>query len=404
MKKFTGLFSLLFVFAWTLGCGSSSEEPFIPRDLTQTEHSLVQSANRFGFKLLAEVVDQSDGGNVFISPLSVSIALGMTYNGAGGTTEQGMREVLEFGELTREEINEGYKALIELLTSMDPDVAMEIANSIWYRQGFEVLQSFIDTMLAYFDAVVESVDFTDPGTVDRINAWVAEKTHDKITEIFTSTDANMVMVLINAIYFKGTWTFEFDPQDTSDDTFHAPSGDKTVKMMHLKGDLRHLWTEDFEAVDLPYGNEYFSMTLFLPAQDKGVDDIVAMLNDENWTSWMESFSEEETDLYLPRFELEYENSLVEELIAMGMQDAFDPGGADFSGIKPDHQMSISEVKHKTYVKVNEEGTEAAAVTAVVVTDSAPPSLRFNRPFLLVIHDDHSQAMIFMGKIVDPPSN
>jgi len=214
----------------------------------------------------------------------------------------------------------------------------------------------------------------------------------------------MVMVLINAIYFKGTWTFEFDPQDTLDDTFHAPSGDKTVKMMHLKGDLRHLWTEDFEAVDLTYGNEYFSMTLFLPAQDKSVDDIVAMLDDENWSSWMGSFSEEETDLYLPRFELEYENSLVEELIAMGMQDAFDPGGADFSGIKPDHQMSISEVKHKTYVKVNEEGTEAAAVTAVVVTDSAPPSLRFDRPFLLVIHDSHSQAMIFMGKIVDPPQN
>jgi serine protease inhibitor len=183
-----------------VGCGGNTSNPVV-RDLTETEQKLVQSSNRFGFKLLSEVVGQSDGGNVFISPLSVSIALGMTYNGAGGTTEEGMRATLEFGELSREEINQGYKDLIELLCGMDPKVQMEVANSIWYRQGFDVLQSFIDAMTTFFDALVTAVDFTDPGTVDVINAWVAEKTHDKIQKILDETYADMVMVLINAIYF-----------------------------------------------------------------------------------------------------------------------------------------------------------------------------------------------------------
>jgi serpin B len=399
MKRTIGMLLVAVLFA---ACGGTQQGPNV-RDLTAQEQSLAKSSNTFGFKLLSEVVAQSDGGNVFISPLSVSLALGMTYNGAAGSTEQGMRDTLSFGDLTVDEINEGYRGLIDLLTEMDPSVQMEIANSVWYRQGFEVLQTFIDALQTFFDALVTDVDFTDPGTKDAINDWVADKTHDKIKKILERTDANMVMVLINAIYFKGTWTYQFDPDDTRDDTFRAPDGEKTVKMMKLKGELRYQRNQDFEAIDLPYGHGLFSMTLLLPAEGTSVDDLVAKLTDENWAAWMAGFQEEEIDLYLPRFELEWEESLIDVLTALGMQDAFTPGAADFSGIKPDHQMWISEVKHKTYVKVNEEGTEAAAVTAVVVTDSAPPYLKFDRPFLFVIHDNHSQAMLFMGKIVDPPS-
>jgi len=401
MKRNTGLI-LLVVVLFVSGC-STEPGPNV-RDLTEIEQSLVQSSNRFGFKLLSEVVGQSDGGNVFISPLSVSIALGMTYNGTAGTTEEGMRACLEFGELTREEINQGYQDLIELLCNMDPRVTMEIANSIWYREGFEVLQSFIDAMLTFFDALVTAVDFTDPSTVDVINAWVKEKTHDKIDKILNETYADMVMVLINAIYFKGTWTYEFDPGDTKDATFHAPDGDKTVKMMNLHGELSYQENADFQAVDLPYGFELFSMTVFLPKAGKSVDDLVTMLTDQNWAAWTAGFSVQEIDLALPRFELEYEKTLNDVLKALGMQDAFDPLVADFSGIKPDHDMWISEVKHKTYVKVNEEGTEAAAVTSVTVVDTAVgPLMTVDRPFLFVIHDKNSKAMMFMGKIVDPPS-
>jgi len=402
--KYGMRFLLVFVVVTAVACGGGNTQGPVVRDLSEIEQSLVQSSNRFGFKLLSEVVGQSDGGNVFISPLSVSIALGMTYNGTAGTTEEGMRACLEFGELTREEINQGYKDLIELLCNMDPDVTMEVANSIWYREGFEVLQSFIDAMLAFFDALVTAVDFTDPGTVDVINAWVKEKTHDKIDKILNETYADMVMVLINAIYFKGTWTYEFDPDDTRDGTFHAPDGDQTVKMMNMHGELSYQENADFQAVDLPYGHELFSMTVFLPKGEKTVDDLIAMLTDENWSAWMGGFEEQEIDLALPRFELEYEKTLNDVLIALGMQDAFDSMVADFSGIKPDHDMWISEVKHKTYVKVNEEGTEAAAVTSVTVVDSAAgPFMYVDRPFLFVIHDKNSKAMMFMGKIVDPPS-
>jgi serpin B len=404
MMKSVVRFLLVVVAITAIACGGSNPPGPNIRDLTEIEQDLVQSSNRFGFKLLSEVVAQSDGGNVFISPLSVSIALGMTYNGTAGTTEEGMRATLEFGGLTREEINQGYKDLIELLCNMDPKVTMEIANSIWYRQGFEVLQAFIDIMTTFFDALVTAVDFTDPGTVDVINAWVAEKTHDKIQEIIKETYADMVMILINAIYFKGTWTYEFDPQDTSDGTFHAPDGDKTVKMMHMHSELSYQENADFQAVDLPYGFELFSMTVFLPKAGKSVDEIVAMLTDENWAAWMAGFNVEELDLAMPRFELEYDKKLNDVLIALGMQDAFDPLVADFSGIKPDHDMWISEVKHKTYVKVNEEGTEAAAVTSVTVVDTAVgPLMTVDRPFLFVIHDKNSKAMMFMGKIVDPPS-
>jgi serine protease inhibitor len=403
MMKSVVRFLLVVAAVTAVACGGSTSNPVV-RDLTEIEQSLVQSSNRFGFKLLSEVVGQSDGGNVFISPLSVSIALGMTYNGAGGTTEEGMRACLEFGELSREEINQGYKDLIELLCNMDPDVTMEIANSIWYREGFEVLQSFIDAMLTFFDALVTAVDFSDPGTVDVINAWVKEKTHDKIEKILDETYADMVMVLINAIYFKGTWTYEFDPEDTSDGTFHAAGGDKTVRMMHMHADLSYQENEDFQAVDLPYGNELFSMTVLLPVGEKTVDDLVAMLTDQNWAAWTAGFEVQEIELALPRFELEYDKILNDVLIALGMEDAFTPMVADFSGIKPDHDMWISEVRHKTYVKVNEEGTEAAAVTSVTLEDSAVGTfMNVDRPFLFIIHDKNSQAMMFMGKIVDPPS-
>ncbi len=387
----------------TSGCGDNWQPP---RELSAQETSLVEASNQFGFGFFQELAAQSDGGNLFVSPLSVSMALGMTYNGARGTTEQGMRECLAFGDLTTGQINQGYLDLITLLTGMDSSVTLEIANSIWYRLGFEVLQEFIDVNVTFFAAVVAALDFGDSGAADTINAWVNEKTHGKIEEIVESPiDPLVVMYLINAIYFKGDWTFQFDKADTSDMIFHAPDGDKQVEMMNMKADLSVLQTEDFQAVDLAYGHGLFSMTVLLPREDKDIDDLVAELTPENWANWMGRFEEyNEMLLYLPKFELEWEDSLVNVLTALGMEAAFDPAKADFSGIDGALDLYISEVKHKTYVKVNEEGTEAAAVTSVEVSLSAAPTeIRVDRPFLFVIHDRHSGALLFMGKIVDPPS-
>jgi serine protease inhibitor len=365
----------------------------------------VESANRFGFELFFQVIAQSDGGNVFISPLSVSLALGMTANGARNDTETAMHTTLGYSGLSTAAINEGYRGLIDYLVNLDPKVTMEIANSIWYRQGFEVLQEFIDINQTFFDAVVRALDFSDPAAADTMNAWVADKTHHKIEEIIDPPiSGDTVMFLINAIYFKGTWTYQFDPKDTADDTFHAPGGDRAVKMMHLHGDLSYQQTADFQAVDLPYGHELFSMTVFLPAGGQSVDDLAAKLTSANWAAWMGGFATEEVDLSMPRFELEYELVLNDVLIALGMGAAF-AGTADFTGINPAGGLFISMVKHKAYVKVNEEGTEAAAVTSVEMSKGSSISItmRIDQPFLFVIHDKHSKAMLFMGKIVDPPS-
>jgi serpin B len=283
---------------------------------------------------------------------------------------------------------------------------MEIANSIWIREGFEALQAFLDVNKTFFDAVVEVLDFSDPGAADIINAWVKEKTHQKIEEIVEKPiDAMTVMFLINAIYFKGTWTYEFDPDETAAEVFHAPGGDQTVQMMSMNVTVPYMQTEDFQAVNLPYGDELFSMVILLPKPGKDIDALVAALSDEDWANWLGAFAEQEGDIYLPRFELEYETSLNEVLMALGMEVAF-TGAADFTGIHPAGGLFISNVKHKTYVKVNEEGTEAAAVTSVEIGYTSAPEgfvLRVDRPFLFVIHDAHSKALLFVGKIVDPPS-
>jgi serine protease inhibitor len=399
-------FLLVFTVVFAVACGGGKTNDPVIRDLTQTEQKLVESSNLFGFNLMKEVVAQSDGGNVFISPLSVSFALGMTYNGARGTTEEGMRAALEYGDLTVEEINQSYRDLIDMLCGLDPKVKMEIANSIWIREGFEVLQEFIDVNRTFFDAVVQVLDFSDPGAADVINAWVNEKTHGKIKDIVAKPiSAVTVMFLINAIYFKGTWTTEFDPANTSDGTFHAPEGDQVVKMMHLHDRMSYQDNADFQAVNLPYGDGMFSMTLLLPKPGKDLDELIGDLSGENWSAWLAAFYPQEGDLYLPRFELEYETSLNDVLAALGMEVAF-TGGADFTGINPGGGLFISNVKHKTYVKVNEEGTEAAAVTSVEIGYESEPllfNLRVDRPFLFVIHDAHSSALLFVGKIVDPPS-
>ena len=394
---------ILLVVTLVVSACSPEEGPNV-RDLTVVEQSLVESSNRFGFELFSEVIAQSDGGNVFVSPLSVSLALGMTTNGARNDTEAAMRATLGYSGLTVDEINRGYRGLIDYLVNLDPKVTMEVANSIWYRQGFEVLQEFIDVNQAFFDAVVRALDFADPGAADTMNAWVADKTHGKIEEIIDPPiSGDTVMFLINAIYFKGSWTYRFDKSDTAPGTFHAPAGDRIVQMMHLRGDLPYLETPDFRAVSLPYGHELYSMTIFVPREGLDIDALAADLTGANWSSWTAGFSSSKLSLGMPRFELEYEKTLNDVLKALGMEIAF-TDAADFTGINPAGALFIDEVKHKTFVKVNEEGTEAAAATSVEVGKmSASGEMRVNRPFLYVIHDKHSKAMLFLGKIVDPSS-
>ena len=377
------------------------------RQLTELEKSIVESDNNFGLKLFKRISEAEKDKNLFISPLSVSMALGMTLNGANGSTEEAMKTTLELEGLNMQQINKSYQSLIELLTNLDPKVVFEIANSIWYRQEFTFKQEFIDTNKIYFNAEVRSLNFNSPDAPTIINQWVDDKTHGKIEEIVDSISSDVVMYLINAIYFKGIWTYEFEKSQTMDDQFNLIEGSVVpCKMMSQKGDFKYVETPDFQAIDLPYGDGDFSMTIFLPKSNKSIDSLIDKFNQTNWNLWINSFRKCEGTIQLPKFTLEYEITLNNILQALGMAIAFDPDNADFSGIySGTERLFISKVKHKTFIEVNEEGTEAAAATSVeiVLTAVGGPkfTMRADHPFIFVIRENHSHTILFMGKILKP---
>jgi len=406
MTKRLTVILLLCVCTGFLQCSTRSvpTKHKVSRELTAAERHLVESDNKFGLKLFREIVKEEKDSNVFISPLSVSMALGMTYNGANGETQEAMQEALELSGLTIQEVNEAYKSLIELLRGLDPKVRFQIANSIWYRQYLTPEKKFIDLCKEYFDALVRGMNFADPDAAKIINGWVYENTNGKIERIVDDPiDPMIVMFLINAIYFKGTWTYEFDEESTRDTLFTLPDGTtKPCKMMGQRGEFQYFGNADFQAIDLPYGDGDFSMTIFLPSPKTDIDSLIGEFNPENWNQWIGSFSKHKVILHLPKFTLEYELRLNDVLITLGMGIAFDPGRADFSKMYKNGGVFISKVKHKTFVEVNEEGTEAAAVTSVgIEVVSLPPLMRVDRPFVFVIRENESQTIIFIGKIVEP---
>ena len=408
MQKLSNLLIVTITCMAFMLCSDSSINPDVGiiRDLTSSEVKLKESSNQFGIKLFRKIVENEQNKNIFISPLSVSMALGMTYNGADSTTLEAMHETLEYGDLSIDEVNESYQSLIKLLTELDPKVIFEIANSIWYREGVSVENDFLNINQTYFNAVVRALDFSSDDAADIINAWVDENTNGKIDKIVDSPiNPLTVMFLINAIYFKGTWTYEFDEENTRDDTFFLPDGsEKECKMMSHQCDHNYFENELFQAIDLPYGDAGFSMTILLPKPGINIDSLIAQFSNDSWNSWISSFSAQEVNLYLPKFKMEYKISLKNVLCALGMSIAFDPYQADFTKINTNGNLYISNVKHKTFVKVNEEGTEAAAVTSVEITLTSIGSsitMHINRPFVFAIRENHSGTILFVGKIVEP---
>ena len=380
----------------------------LPRSLTASERKVIESSNQFAFGLLREVDRADTASNVFVSPLSASMALGMTMNGARGGTLAEMRSALAFGELALPEINDSYRSLIDLLRSLDSGVDIRIANSIWARQGFPFEPSFFDTGKRFFDAEVATLNFSDPAAPRTINAWVDRSTKGKITEIVESIPPNTVMYLINAVYFKGLWTSRFDRSRTQDASFTREDGSRqAVKMMHRSGpSVAHYSARDLEAVDLPYGRGAFSMTIVLPAPGTRLDALVSTLDAARWKQITDGFADRRLDVHLPRFRLAYEKALNDPLKALGMRQPFVPGGADFTAMSPlGRDLYISNVKQKTYVDVDEDGTEAAAATSVEVgIVSLPPSFRVDRPFLVAIRERFSGSILFLGAIGAPTPN
>ncbi len=363
--------------------------------------SLASANTEFGVKLLQDLRERKPNTNIFISPLSISIALTMTFNGSVGETARAMAEVLAIDMLDRNAVNRSNMTLRESLSSRGPKVEISIANSIWYRQDVELNLDFLERNRQFFEAEIASLDFAASHATEIINEWVGTNTNGKIEKIIDEIDPLTLLLLMNAIYFKGGWQDKFDKSQTREEIFYLSDGStKPVQMMHREGVYPHFRGANFEAARLTYGDGDISMYIFLPNQNSNLNEFLDGFNAENWKNWLPQFSPVRIDsmMILPRFKLEYEVQLNEPLKAMGMEIAFGDS-ADFSGMG--HGLSISEVRHKTFIEVNEEGTEAAAVTVVALAESAPPVFRVDRPFFFTIYDAKTQTMLFIGIVTEP---
>jgi serine protease inhibitor len=383
---------------------SENEPPQIELNLKSAE--IIEADKAFGFELLREVYNLSEKDNLMISPLSVSYALGMTYNGAAGTTLEAFRDVLHFDDLTDQQVNVTYKDLMGQLVTLDDNVEFSIANSIWYRLGFDVLAEFIATNQEYFDAAVEEIDFSDPQTVEIINQWIEDKTNGKIKDMLDFIPVDAVMYLINAIYFNAQWKYEFDKEKTYEDNFFLADGSgHLTDYMVVNGNFNYTSNEDFSAVELPYSDSAFSMVVMLPSGDKTVSDLVANLDTEHWDSWFENSSTTGVQVELPKFKYGFKSLLNDPLCNLGLEVAFSSYAADFTRIRPAGGIFISRVIHQTFIDVQEEGTEAAAATIVElsfsVSEDTPIFFRVYKPFLYVIKENSTGAIVFIGTVGNP---
>lgn len=403
------LFFALILFLATASCQKTDSTPKEIPDITVKSAELVEADNSFGLELFRQVVAKAEKSeNTSISPLSVSIALAMTYNGALGETKTEMETALKLSGITPAQINNTHKALVEALKSSDPEVVLEIANAIYYQKGLNVQSDFVATNQKFYDAEVNSLNFSSPlDALKVINAWVLQKTHDKIPKIIEKFDNVPIMVLLNAVYFNGVWKSKFDSKQTHNLRFNLSNDSwKETPMMTQTASLEYASNDLFSAINLPYGKGNFQMTVILPNLNRTTKDVIAQLTNENWLSWQKNFSpKDQLIVTMPRFKFSWDMKLNEVLQQMGIKKAFD-AGADFSGISKDVKLFISEVIHKTYIDVNENGTEAAAVTAIVMTtgESGPdPRTYFtvNRPFIFAITEKTTGAILFIGEITNP---
>ncbi len=377
-------------------------------DLTLKQKEVVASANRFAFDLFKPVVaGEATGTNIMISPFSVTSALSMTLNGASGETFDAVRSALRYDGQTIEEINDTYRRLVTEMVPVDERVVLEIANSVWAENNFRVKKEFIDALKEWYLAEARNFDVTDPHSVDLINGWIEEKTHDRIQNMLSSLDRDLVMLLVNAVYFNGKWKHEFDSKNTAERPFFVTPGNPVnVPSMFQKQKFAMARHDKVTLVELPYGQGNYSMVVALPDEGIAPEELVTGLDAGKWGEWMESLSygPTEVELYMPKFKYEYKRKLNDDLISLGMGPAFAPGIADFSRIS-DEEIFISFVLHQTFIENKEEGTEAAAATVIGFTrTSLPPEpevIDINRPFLYFIRETTTGTIVFMGLVADP---
>lgn len=408
MKTIVAILILAAMLTGLYACQKDKTKPELPPTeikLSLKAQQLIVNSNGFGVELFTRTA-QAENENVMLSPLSASVALTMLLNGSDGETFNQIRDMLGYPpDFTIAEINEAYNSLVTQLLAADSKVQLNIANAIFYRQDFVVKNPFLETMNNSFDAEIQSLDFSLPAALNTINKWASDNTNGKIPEVLDEISMDMVMFLMNALYFKGDWTNKFDKSKTTNKPFQLDDGSaiEVSTMIHDELGAISYSNENFTALELPYGRRNFSMIIMLP--ENGLDNFYEDFTPEVWTG-MTSALDNTTEwrnfmVSLPKFSFEYDTLLNDQLQAMGMLDAFDDILADLSGIS-DANICVDFVKQNTFVDVNEEGTEAAAVTTIGIRElSMGPMFVVDKPFAFAIRERTTNTLLFIGSVVDP---
>lgn len=370
----------------------------------EMDHAITGAGNIFAFNLLRDIslTETPNADYVVISPLSASIALSMAANGAGDNTLDEMLTVMGFKSATAKGLNAYYKMALKMLLSADPDVQMNLANSIWVDDGFSVLKPYVKNLKKNYNAQASVLDFASPDAARTINAWCSEKTEGKIDEVITQIDPGMMMFLINALYFKGEWALPFDPAHNVTSKFSNANGNvKDVEMMNLTSDLPYFRNTEVSMVELDYGNGSFAMDIILPEEGISTKDVIKDISSKRFQGWVKYLGTEEVNVRLPKFKLEYSTSLVNSLCRLGMPEAF-TSQADFRFMSHSPLM-IGTVNQKTFIEVNEQGSEAAAVTVIGMMKSSfnpegPKKFHVDRPFIFTIREKSSGIILFVGEV------
>ena len=411
LKKNLATLMLISLLLLVTGCGKESDSVSLisSNDVEfgkEDYKNIASRNNELGFKLFAET---SEGGNsnVFISPIGLYMVLSMLYNGAEGKTKQEIAKVLHVEGMNVNELNKSNAWLQSKLQKESTLIEFNITNSIWVHNHFHFKSEFVKSNRKYFNATLEEINMNDQNSLKRINDWGKKSTNGKMDQIVNEPlSDDVVTMLINAIYFKGDWTYPFDKEHTEKQSFYLKDGTtKDVPLMVLNRKLAYFEHEIFQAVSLPYGDETMSMKVLLPKENYSLEELEDLFTMESWKQWSSAFHKKSGTILLPTFQLEYEANVNDFLISLGMPSAFS-STANFSKmIKEENSLAISEVKQKTFLEVNEEGTEAAAITSVTIAETSAPVdsffMKVNRPFIIVITDDETDTILFMGLIANP---
>ncbi|MEA1925225.1 MAG: serpin family protein [Candidatus Altiarchaeota archaeon] len=369
-------------------------------------NAVVNANNQFTFEIYSEL-NKNERGNIFLSPYSISSALAMTYEGAEGKTAEEMQDVFHFPE---EDIRQPNSARIyNQLNERNKDYELHTANALWAQQDYRFLDEYSNTTERYYGGGVTNLDFVGETEKSRqiINGWVEDQTNDKIKDLIPPGQLNPMtrLVLTNAIYFKGTWVYQFDKKDTREMDFKiTPDNIIKVPMMHLDNDdarFNYAETEELQILELPYRGEEISMLILLPKED--IASLEKELDAEQLAEYKNILTKQGVVICLPKFTFETKYKLNDQLIEMGMPTAFTWPGADFSGMTGNNDLFISFVIHQAFVDVNEEGTEAAAATAVGMELGAMPTNIFcaDHPFIFIIQQKDTGNILFLGRVIDP---